>query len=81
MDRRATIKNQILEITEDYLGPAAERFIDRQINTHLHKSPEKLTKNDITELADWLRLSFTVLTDDNSLIEDYIKRLKRIAQG
>ena len=75
----ASIKDQVLKISEDYLGPAAERFIDRQVSTHLNKSPEKLTRDDVRELIDWLKLSLTILTDDRKIIEEYVSRLKKVA--
>ena len=76
-----SLKDQILEISQDYLGPAAERFIDRQITTHLGKSPDRITKKDVESLIDWLKLSFTVLTDDTELVTEYIKRIQMVASG
>jgi hypothetical protein len=73
------LKLRVIEISQDYLGPAAERFIDRQIATHLKKSPESITPKDLGDLLDWLRLSFTVLTDDSRLVNEYIKRLQKVA--
>lgn len=77
----ASVKDQLLEISQDYLGPAAERFIDRQITTHLNKSSDLLTKKDLIKLIDWLKLSFTVLTDDADIINEYVKRLRLLATG
>jgi|GEM_PF-986289 len=76
-----SLKDQILEISQDYLGPAAERFIDRQISTHLKKSPDKITRSDLKVLIDWLKLSFTLLTDDGRIVSEYAKRLQLVAQG
>lgn len=76
-----SIKTQLLEVSEDYLGPAAERFLDRQIATHLHKKPENITRQDIPKLSDWLKLSFALLTEDTGLVEEYVHRLSLIAEG
>lgn len=76
-----SVKGQLLEVSSDYLGPAAERFIDRQISTHLHKRPEHVSRQDVTKLVDWLRLSFALLTNDVGLVDEYTERLKLIADG
>lgn len=75
------IIDQVLEVSRDYLGPAAERFLDRQITTHLKKQPEKLTANDLKKIIDWLKLSMAVLTDNSKLVDEYALRLELIARG
>lgn len=76
-----SLLDQILEISQDYLGPAADRFIDRQISTHLKKRPEKITSQDIYKLIDWIKLSFALLTNDTAMVEQYAKRLRLVAEG
>jgi len=76
-----SLLDQILEISQDYLGPAADRFIDRQISTHLKKRPEKITRQDIYKLIDWIKLSFALLTNDTAMVEQYAKRLRLVAEG
>jgi hypothetical protein len=76
-----SIKDQVLQVSQDYLGPAAERFIDRQISTHLNKKSDKITSNDLLKLIDWLKLSFTLLTKDTGIVDEYIQRLTLIARG
>ena len=76
-----TIHQQIIAISRDYLGPASERFIDRQAKTHLNKSSEKITKGDLVKLVDWIRLSFALLTNDSRLVDEYIERLLEIPHG
>lgn len=68
----------IIKITEDYLGPAGQRFIDRQINDHLQKEPGKLNKQELERLSEWARLAFALLTNDQTLLEEYSKRLERL---
>lgn len=75
------LMDQILEISQDYLGPAAERFIDRQVAAHLHKKPDRVTKEDLVKLIDWLKLSFSLLTDDSRMVNEYISRLRRLASN
>jgi hypothetical protein len=79
MAAKQDLYNSIVGVTEDYLGPAARRFIDRQIQNHLEKSPEELTKHDMPTLVDWVRVSFAFLTDDRQLIDELTKRLRSLA--
>jgi hypothetical protein len=75
-----TVYQQALLITRDYLGPAAERFISRQIHFHLHKTPEMLTKEDIPEFAAWVKVSIEVLTDDNEMVDDFTERILKLTE-
>jgi len=65
----------VVDITKDYLGPASGRFIDRQIANHLDKKPGKLESRDMATLIEWLRVAFTILTDDKVLIDEYFSRI------
>lgn len=75
-----SLYNSLVEVTKDYLGPAANRFIDRQIVNHLDKKPSKLKAEDMKKLNDWLRVAFSILTDDQSLIDEYFKRLNSLTK-
>lgn len=74
----ATLYEQVVRVTYIYLGPAADRFVARQIANHLEKKPEELTKRDLPELIDWIRLAMGFLTQDKEMIESYIKRLQSL---
>jgi hypothetical protein len=76
-----TLYWNVVDITTQYLGPAAERFIDRQVQNHLHKDPKKITKSDINSLVDWLRTSVSLLTDNQLLVEEYIKQLQTLRKS
>lgn len=69
---------QILSITKDYLGPAAGRFVDRQINSHLRKAPEQLQKSDIPMLAIRIRSGLMVLTRDEITVQEAFRRLAAV---
>jgi hypothetical protein len=75
-----TLYSNIVKVTNSYLGPAAERFIDRQIENHLHILPTELTKKDLNSLIDWIRAVVSLLTDDRTIVEDYINELKKLAE-
>jgi hypothetical protein len=70
------VYKDLVNLTNPYLGPSSERFIDRQIKNHLNKEPSEIKPRDLSLLVDWLSLSMSVLTDDNDIISEYIKKIK-----
>jgi hypothetical protein len=76
-----SLSDEIIAVSQDYLGPASERFINRQASTHLNKKLEDLTRADLVKLVDWIRLSFALLTNDSRLVDEYASRLLRISKG
>ena len=70
---------KVKAITEEYLGPAAERFVSRQISFHLGKIPEELTSNDLPKFIEWTTLTFNMLTDDRQLVDEYVRRISELA--
>jgi hypothetical protein len=72
--------DRVVDVTREYLGPAADRFIARQIASHLQKQPEELTKADMSKLINWLKLSMAFLTDDERLIARYVEELQLAAR-
>ncbi|MFA5934148.1 MAG: hypothetical protein WC795_02950 [Candidatus Paceibacterota bacterium] len=71
--------NQTIKIATDYLGPAAERFIARQVAAHLKKNPKDLTKEDLLKLTEWLRISISLLTEDQKMVDECIGRIQSLA--
>ncbi len=49
--------DNLLEVARPYLGPAAEKFVQRQITTHLCVSPKQLTGQNLEELSKWCLIS------------------------
>lgn len=78
--RQQTLYVQVVRVTSVYLGPAADRFIARQVESHLHKVPEKLSKTDLQLLITWIRLAMSILTDDTTIVDEYVARLEKLAQ-
>ena len=74
-----SVYKKIVDISVEYLGPAAERFIRRQITTHLGKRPEEITAKDIAELTSWVKLTFALLTENKELVESFADDLQAIA--
>jgi hypothetical protein len=75
----ASTYSQVVKVTHTYLGPAAERFIDRQVENHLHKQPSKLTKADLVVLIDWIRVIVSLITEDTEIVEEYISELHKLS--
>jgi len=73
-----TLYDKVVQITHVYLGPAADRFIIRQVRNHLHKEPEALSREDLSKLIDWIRVAVSFLTDDSELVEEYTDELERL---
>jgi hypothetical protein len=75
----ASLYDQVVRITHVYLGPAADRFISRQLENHLHKSPEELSPNDLLNLIDWIKVVVSLLTEDGEIVEEYTAELQKLA--
>lgn len=80
MSSGTALYNQIVKITEDYIGPAAKQFIDNHIQNHFAISPSNLSYKDMPELIEWIKISMSYLTSNTALIEDYVQRLSDISQ-
>lgn len=78
MPDKNSLYKKLVNVTSDYLGPAAERFIDRQIHNHLHKNPDDLTKSDLIKLEDWIRGAVSLLTDNREVVERYMHQLNSL---
>lgn len=71
--------DEAIKVATDYLGPAAKRFVDRQIVAHLNKSkPEDLSPEDMPKFVEWVRISLSLLTEEQKTIEECVSRLKAI---
>ena len=73
-----TLYEELVAITYDYLGPAADRYVARQIEGHLHKSPEAVQKEDLKELISWIKIATNHLIDDETLVDEYVGRLQEL---
>jgi hypothetical protein len=76
---KKTIYDRVVEVTYEYLGPAAERFVAREVEAHLGKKPQDLTKADIAKLHDWSRLAIALLTEDSKMVDEFSASLLAIA--
>jgi hypothetical protein len=75
-----SVYDQVVRVTHVYLGPAADRFIARQVESHLHKAPQDLSQADLGGLIDWIKVVVSLLTEDDEIIDEYANELKKLAQ-
>ena len=71
---------QVTGIMEPLLGPAAERFVVRQITSHLNKLPQELTSDDLPKLIEWTKITLGLLTEDRQLIDEYEHKMAELAE-
>jgi hypothetical protein len=71
--------DQVVAICQDYLGPAADRFVERIVASHLKKTPESLTSEDLPKLSEWLKVSIGLLTEDKTTVDDCERRILKLS--
>ena len=77
---RVTLHDRLVSVTQDYLGPAAHRFVDRQIEHHLNKQPHEIVPEDLETFINWARIAFALLTDNKRLVMEYGNRLAELVK-
>jgi hypothetical protein len=80
MTASQSLYSRVVRITHVYLGPAADRFISRQIQNHLRKEPQELSQKDLSKLIDWIRIAMSLLTEDSDIVEEYIAQLELLSR-
>ena len=73
----APLYDEVVDLARIYLGPAAKRFVDRQIKGHLEIDSVQLKLSDLDELATWCYTSSKILMNDGKAREfsDRVKAL------
>ncbi len=74
-----SLYDDVVTITYDYLGPAADRFVVRQIRNHFQKDPGDLQPKDLRELIDWIQLAMRLISDDGHIVDQYVADLETLA--
>jgi len=78
--QKEDLYNKVVSVTKDFLGPAAERFITRQIKTHLKKDPQDLTDEDVPELSVLIKSALASLTEDPQIIDGFTQSILKITK-
>ena len=71
--------DDVIDVAKSYLGPAAKKFVDRQISGHLDIGDgSQLAAGHLDELAKWCFTSGKLLMDEAKAQEfsDKVKALK-----
>jgi hypothetical protein len=76
-----SLYQKVVNTTQRYMGPASDRFVERQIRNHLDKSPEQLKQQDLARLIDWISLAMAMLTEDEKIVSEYVEDLKHLASN
>ena len=76
-----SIYDELVRITHSYLGPAADRFVERQIRNHLSKDPEQVHNHELASLIDWFSIAMAVLSEDENVVQRYTTELKGLIGG
>jgi uncharacterized protein YijF (DUF1287 family) len=76
----ATLYDDVVTVTYDYLGPAADRFVIRQIRNHLQKDPAELRHEDLRQLIDWIQLAMRLISSDSQVVDRYVADLETLAK-
>ncbi len=61
--------DDVVKIAKDYIGPAGQKFTDRQISSHLGLSPSAISNKNMEELAKWCFISGKMLIGDDKAKE------------
>lgn len=69
---------QVVSVTEEFLGPAAERFVNRQIEFHLGKTPETIGRDDIPKLKETLSATLGLLVKDETVVAEAMRKFNLI---
>lgn len=76
-----SVYQEVSRFTHEYFGREAPQHVEKLIKVHLQKSPEELTKEELTSLMDWIKNAVSFLTEDKNAVENYIKDLINLAAG
>ncbi len=72
--------DEVVDLARTYMGPAAKKFIDRQIRAHLEIEGAELTFSDIDELAEWCYTSSKFLMNEYKA-QEFSSAVRSIRNG
>ena len=76
-----SLYTSVITTTHKHLGPAADRFVARQIRSHLQKDPDTLQPDDLRELIDWIQLAMRLVTTDGHKVDAYVIDLRNLVRS
>jgi hypothetical protein len=73
-----TLSEKLVEIAIGYLGPAGERFMERQVTMHLQGgiTLDTLQPEHLPELSRWVAISSDLLLDNKTKSGEFAERVR-----
>jgi hypothetical protein len=68
----------VIEVVTPFLGMGSQKFVDRQIRSHLGIQPEELEKKHLDELAKWCHVSGSLVLQDEKAAEELRKKVLKL---
>jgi hypothetical protein len=82
MNRKtAVFYDKVEHLARAYFGPDGARHIDKIVEVHLRKPPQKITKNELVGLIDLIEEAATFMAEDKNITDQYIKDLLALAES
>jgi hypothetical protein len=69
--------DELVKVTEKYLGFAARDYLERQAQLHLGKELDELAEDDIDDLIQWVNNTGPLIMDQSAL-DQLISDLKKV---
>lgn len=69
------VYEEIVDVTNDYLGPVSRRFVTKLAKSHLDKKPSELTRQDVPTLHEWGVKAFALIAEDDGMVTEFSDRL------
>lgn len=71
------ISEKVLRLTINYLGPASQRFLERQTRSHMNGlNFAELKEEHLPELFKWIELSARLIINDKA--EEMVKKMEAL---
>ena len=74
-----TLYDNAVTIAKEYIGPAGQQFLDRQLTTHLDLNPAELTDTNLAELSKWCFTSGRLIID-SELAKEFQDKILALAK-
>ncbi len=69
---------KIVNIVQDYLGPAASRFVDKQLDFHLNRKDKNIRQSEVIRVGEWMRVGLALITQDKKIVEECFSRIEKL---
>lgn len=73
-----SVYEQVAHITDSHFGREAIEYFEKFISTHLQKPAHEITKAELVDLIDWIRITATFFVEDIAIIDHYVEELLNI---